>query len=1476
MSSDSNSNIQNKINGKEEIVQLSSSSSNEIKIEINSRIKRVCPDKIDKDNRNNSNSQSQSEPFEKKVINQNEKNNQKEELVNDNLKVENLKEMTQIKKQIIYKRYIELRNIYFKEIEESKEFFLLSKKWYNEIFRQTILSHTKIEPYKDMNLNIDNNDILIEKEIFDKALFLEGEKQMINIIKPKYEFCNNIKPIKLNKKLWEFFQNTFGGGPEIKIYSQKEITPEKTIYKLENLPYIRINCIILPTKNYMYTDANDYKKDIQVFYFFFNRFKKISDLLNHLKEIIKSHPTIKIIDINNYKCWIDFNYDNLGFFLERINQKLPEIYNMNNNNDLSALNLENIEKEEEKIEKLNYFKDKNTKKFGFKLFPLNTFQNEIAMNIFPNQFTDNFEKLNKSRIEIRNIRMYMDDGSYEMNKYPELNIIIEQIVGSIFYKSSNIKYKIDKCAHCNTKGIMTIFCECGKKFYCSNICKNYNKRYHEEECPNLLLNHFLEINEKINQITDESILGIKGIRNIGNTCYMNTALQCLSNCIELRNYFLFGNPNKDINKDNVLGYKGLVAYGFQSLIKKLWLDKEKVLDISQFKNAMGICNERFWGTNQQDTHEFITFLIDALHEDLNRVKNKIYISKEGKELDDETKSKIEWNNYLRRNQSILVDLFYGIFKSTVTCQECKKPCVDFNIFSSLFLNLANFNKKPNNDFYNKIRKLNLNLTDKTINKIENDENKNKENGIKQNINNLNINIHKENISLNKTEKMDIIDSPTKKEEILVGGKEKVSENEIESSQEQVENNELIKIKIAFFLCSSEEKSIQFILPIKDKKDLSYKCLIYKISQIFNKNPYSLYLYHTDRERNIINVYGTNDCNSYDLEKGSILLISEIGSDIIRNNLNKNTNCIFYDSKIKNYNKVKFSSREKLEQFCNKNKDNIINVINEKMNKTTIVDTDLLSHYMNLEKIFQFTLKNYIFENEKNCYNYTNYPKIIVFSKNITIFNLYIEIIKRKKNIIIEYDLNNNNSKPIDIKRILNAYFKKLFITKEKFDSITIFEEANLPFYISLQKYNINNQKEEGTKYILLLNEEEQNKQIKDILNVESIDFPNEQIIINIFWNQKYNNRLRNYLRPEKLDSFFNTLIGIETKSKSNKDNLTNWDSKNNVKLTEEEFRIKMKERYDNLSEHYNNNNNNSNENYFNQNNLLNKNEKRENNNKIENYSQLKPEISIDDSFELLREEEILDENNEWFCENCKKKQKALKKIEIFNAPKILIIQIKRFNHFSKINTKVNFPLNDLDITNYILSNKNNGAIRYDLFAVANHYGSLHFGHYTAFCKNSITNKWYDYNDSMVTEIADESKIITQNAYVLFYRQKGLSKLNWNDIYNKKYINIDISNPNSLVDFNYDFIKNSRNTNIENKLNKEKIENGEDINEFDKIIKETYINKRLEKLEKNRSLINKDNDEPKISNNIENYINMNNIKDSNNFLAKKRNSSDNKE
>ena len=113
-------------------------------------------------------------------------------------------------------------------------------------------------------------------------------------------------------------------------------------------------------------------------------------------------------------------------------------------------------------------------------------------------------------------------------------------------------------------------------------------------------------------------------------------------------------------------------------------------------------------------------------------------------------------------------------------------------------------------------------------------------------------------------------------------------------------------------------------------------------------------------------------------------------------------------------------------------------------------------------------------------------------------------------------------------------------------------------------------------------------------------------------------------------------------------------------------------------------------------------------------------------------------------------------------------------------------MTDFDINKFILSKTNRIKNKYDLFAVANHYGTLHYGHYTAYCKNSINNKWYEFNDSCVSEITDESKIISSSAYVLFYRQQGLAELNWKNIYNKQFMNINIDDNKTLVDFYYDF------------------------------------------------------------------------------------------
>ena len=150
--------------------------------------------------------------------------------------------------------------------------------------------------------------------------------------------------------------------------------------------------------------------------------------------------------------------------------------------------------------------------------------------------------------------------------------------------------------------------------------------------------------------------------------------------------------------------------------------------------------------------------------------------------------------------------------------------------------------------------------------------------------------------------------------------------------------------------------------------------------------------------------------------------------------------------------------------------------------------------------------------------------------------------------------------------------------------------------------------------------------------------------------------------------------------------------------------------------------------------------------------------------------EKLEANNEWFCPDCKNHVKATKKMEIFNSPNILIIHLKRFRNNSKIDTLVKFPLDGLDISDFVINKKNGEKFIYDLFAVSNHFGSMGFGHYTAYAKNYFTNKWYDFDDSHVTE-KSESDIVNSSAYVLFYRRRNLRQLvNLNEIYLKQYVN----------------------------------------------------------------------------------------------------------
>ena len=150
-------------------------------------------------------------------------------------------------------------------------------------------------------------------------------------------------------------------------------------------------------------------------------------------------------------------------------------------------------------------------------------------------------------------------------------------------------------------------------------------------------------------------------------------------------------------------------------------------------------------------------------------------------------------------------------------------------------------------------------------------------------------------------------------------------------------------------------------------------------------------------------------------------------------------------------------------------------------------------------------------------------------------------------------------------------------------------------------------------------------------------------------------------------------------------------------------------------------------------------------------------ITLDDCFNLYTMEENLESGNEYFCKNCKNNVNAKKKLDFFYLPKILCICISRFqkrgDHFSKNEQYVEFPVINLNMNKYIVYKDENSDKNYiyDVFAVSQHYGSRHQGHYTAICKNYDGN-WYSYDDENCYK-TEEKKVCTKNAYVIFYRRR---------------------------------------------------------------------------------------------------------------------------
>lgn len=140
-------------------------------------------------------------------------------------------------------------------------------------------------------------------------------------------------------------------------------------------------------------------------------------------------------------------------------------------------------------------------------------------------------------------------------------------------------------------------------------------------------------------------------------------------------------------------------------------------------------------------------------------------------------------------------------------------------------------------------------------------------------------------------------------------------------------------------------------------------------------------------------------------------------------------------------------------------------------------------------------------------------------------------------------------------------------------------------------------------------------------------------------------------------------------------------------------------------------------------------------------------IQLKDCINSFSKSEQLDDDNKWKCEKCKNYVRATKSMGIEKCPPVLIIHLKRFNRFSKIDTNIIYP-DVIDISKFTLSKQKK---KYQLIGVVFHIGGLNGGHYTSAAIDLPTNQWYYFNDSSVTKI-DISQAHSCRAYILFYQE----------------------------------------------------------------------------------------------------------------------------
>ncbi|KAI4837811.1 ubiquitin carboxyl-terminal hydrolase 2 [Plasmodium brasilianum] len=950
--------------------------------------------------------------------------------------------------------------------------------------------------------------------------------------------------------------------------------------------------------------------------------------------------------------------------------------------------------------------------------------------------------------------------------------------------------------------------------------------------------------------------GDRGLINLGNTCFLNSSLQCLAKILKFSNYFLSGKFWDHINYSNPVGQHGRLAKAYYETLHELWKinKRDEPYAPKALKQAISEKRDEFYGYQQHDSQELLAFLLDGLHEDLNLIRKKPYYEEKlqgGVDKLDVDVAEASWNRHKEINNSIIVDLFQGQYRSRLQCPKCKKVSITFDPFMYLSIPLPPkknhriwFHVILNRDFpiamrfscsFNGSQEV-LKLKIFFLNIIKNLKNKRKnillhskciiKNNRYPHEGNNAFNFHAKLLD-DKNEFYDDVDEGDEQDD------DEANDNDDDqgggnssSCADAIKNKSKTTNNLREQDINSIYESICAMCNINTIEELEINnlCFLYTKFKNLACNNFFQVLNNSDfvAEPHTRNGKGISHIFVFILPKFCTHLIDknmELKGDehleVLTNSTVTTNNTSLKDEEMnaKNENNNETKKTVKSKQCTNKiikKRKGLLPSSNQMRKGEKIYQEEDVeegyedtgeSNEMN-NNINEVTATTFLSDsnglNKNNTTTTTTTTATTTTSTTITNSNnnnviatsehiSYDELLKDK--IFFNQDFNNLHDKYFSVLIVPLNKDEQLLYKMKNNDLPLLF---NVPFNFTLAdlyakvKYAYT---KSTTKTAAMA------EATAAATTAVAVTGSADRILKNVDGKFQYsNNKLyykskhtqnsdRESTKKDSVSTDGGNCIGnglnpineenhSETKNNLNNryddgflDKLTLYIPSYNLKeewTPKDNLGLELKKDGTYLSDY-----------------IKNSDEKRLiiihlNSNGIDDelsldiktltFVDLEERYGIDTCLKLFSEEEHLDENNTWYCGNCKLHVQAYKKLDLFRMPIILILHLKRFNNTNrwlrtKVDSYVYYPHKENEFLNmapYILEDglkhmkklDSQYSPLYELIGVNCHTGGLCGGHYFAYVK--LHDKWYNFNDTYVTTI-DESQVNTKNAYLLFYQ-----------------------------------------------------------------------------------------------------------------------------